>query len=490
VAQRLIHAVIAATASEVAECLEDALVEALWMVPVEEGVLEASLLLDVSASEDVLDRLEHYFAEREHFRLVLLTVEASLPRAEVSEQDSKQDTEQDSKQDTENDDHQADTHSDNNAHNNDGYDKGDHDKNDHKKNDYDKSDHDKGDHADNNAHDSHNVAKNEHENAAKNSAQRPHQDNQDNAHQDNQDNAHQDNQDNAHQDNQDNAHQDNAATNHSENSSPSQESPPSRKSVGRAKPEDPQTTKTSAENTQDQPRQVARVSREELYDDVSESIRVSSRYVIMVVLSTVVAAAGMLRNDVAVIIGAMVIAPLLGTNVALSLATTLADLALARRAVLINALGLCVALVISLALGWLLPVSLSSSELAARTSVSISDVGIALAAGVAGALAFTGGTAMATIGVMVAVALLPPWVAAGLLLGAGNWQAASGALLLFGCNVICVNLAGVVTFLVQGLRPTNWREAQQAKWASRIALSIWLGLLGLLVLLIILAERL
>lgn len=374
-AQRLIHAVIAATGQEVAACLEDAPVESLWMIDVEEGILEVSLLLDMSVSETVLDTLEQTFAERKHFRLVLLAVEASLPRSENIDPENADD---------------SDTNDDNTKHT---------------------------------------LQKEQ-----RTMLSRLHQ--------------------------------------------PTAQAPPETK-----------TTKTVAEGEQDTP-SVARVSREELYDDVSESITVSWRYIVMVVLSTVVAAAGMLRDSVAVIIGAMVIAPLLGANVALSLATTLADVALARRAIVINALGLAVALLMSLTVGWLLPVSLESNELAARTSVSIADVGVALASGVAGALAFTGGTATTTIGVMVAVALLPPWVAVGLLLGAGSWQAASGALLLFGCNVICVNLAGVMTFLVQGLRPAAWREAQQAKVASRVALFIWLGLLGLLVLLIFLAEGL
>ncbi|NLE36671.1 MAG: DUF389 domain-containing protein, partial [Pirellulaceae bacterium] len=75
-----------------------------------------------------------------------------------------------------------------------------------------------------------------------------------------------------------------------------------------------------------------RVSREELHAEVTEGLDVSRVYLGMCVLSTIVAAVGLLRNDVAVIIGAMVIAPLLGPNVALALGTTLGDTSLIRRA--------------------------------------------------------------------------------------------------------------------------------------------------------------
>jgi uncharacterized membrane protein len=89
----------------------------------------------------------------------------------------------------------------------------------------------------------------------------------------------------------------------------------------------------------------------------------------MAALSSVVAAVGLLRNDLAVIIGAMVIAPLLGPNVALSLATTLGDTDLARQALRANLMGLTVALTLSVAVGWLLPVDPSLPAIFHRTQV-------------------------------------------------------------------------------------------------------------------------
>ncbi len=80
------------------------------------------------------------------------------------------------------------------------------------------------------------------------------------------------------------------------------------------------------------------------------------------------------------------------------------------------------------------------------------------------------------LGVKVAVAILPPLVASGLLLGGGHPASAIGALSLFLLNLICVNLAGVITFLAQGIRPATWREKDRAKKATLIAIGLWAGL--------------
>ncbi len=125
--------------------------------------------------------------------------------------------------------------------------------------------------------------------------------------------------------------------------------------------------------------------------------------------------------------------------------------------------------------------------IASRTSISISDIILAFAAGSAGALAFTTGFSGALIGVMVAVALMPPLVIVGMLAGSGQFVSALGAFMLFAVNLICVNLSGVVTFILQGVRPRTWWEADRAKKATVRAAIVWGGLL--LILLTILYFR-
>jgi uncharacterized hydrophobic protein (TIGR00341 family) len=223
-----------------------------------------------------------------------------------------------------------------------------------------------------------------------------------------------------------------------------------------------------------------RISREELYEDLAQASQVSRVYVVMVALSTVVAAVGLIRGDVAIIIGAMVIAPLLGPNVALALASTLGDLELARRSLIAIGIGMATAAAMSFLLGVFFSVDPSIPEIASRTRAEPGDIVLALAAGTAGSLAFTSGVPAVVVGVMVAVALLPPLVAAGLLAGAGHAAPAAGALTLFLTNVTCVNLAAVATFLAQKVRPRTWWEADRARKATRLAVTTWIFMLGLL----------
>jgi uncharacterized hydrophobic protein (TIGR00341 family) len=232
-----------------------------------------------------------------------------------------------------------------------------------------------------------------------------------------------------------------------------------------------------------------RLSRDELYEEANESIGVTRVFLGMTVLSAMVAAVGLMRDDIAVIIGAMVLAPLLGPNVAMALATTLGDMQLLRRALVTNAIGITLTLLLAVAAGMIYNVDTHNPAIAARTKVDVGDIVLALASGAAGTLAFTRGPSSAVIGVMVAVALMPPLVTAGLLLGEGHERLALGAALLTGTNVICINLAGIATFLLQGVRPRRAAEAKRAQSGVLRAALIWIVMLGLLLLVLWLSRE-
>lgn len=231
-----------------------------------------------------------------------------------------------------------------------------------------------------------------------------------------------------------------------------------------------------------------RISREELYALVTDNIKLSGTYFIMVGLSGIVAAVGILNSNVAVVIGAMVIAPLLGPNMALALATTLGDRDLARSALKADLAGMSTALTLSILLGLWLEVDPNMTEIALRTTIGLGDVALALAAGTAGVLAFTSGASTAIIGMMVAVALLPPIVTLGLLLGAGQLLPALGALSLLLTNIICINLSGVVTFWALGIRPLTWWEAAIARRATIISVISCSVLLAVLVFILLFSR--
>ena len=260
----------------------------------------------------------------------------------------------------------------------------------------------------------------------------------------------------------------------------------------RPEPETPDETDDESNEEAETAVTPGRTNREELYEYARDAADVSLVFYALVVLSTIVAAGGMLRNQAAVVIGAMVIAPLIGPNLALALGTTLGDTSILVRSARANVTGLLLAFAGSVGLGVvLLPwgaVDPSIPELAARTDVGFADLALAAASGAAGALSVTRKGATALVGVMMAVALLPPVVATGLLLGAGLTEPALQAGLLTGVNVVAVNLAAVCTFLLQGVRPTRWHEMEQAKASTRIAVSLWVAALVLLAALVYLSQ--
>ncbi|MCT7962215.1 TIGR00341 family protein [Laspinema sp. D1] len=235
--------------------------------------------------------------------------------------------------------------------------------------------------------------------------------------------------------------------------------------------------------------QSSRLNRQELQQKIDGDLELNLQHIVMLLISAIIAAIGLLRDDSTIIIGAMVIAPLLGPNMGLSLATTLGDMPLAKKALQIGAFGISLALVLSLVIGFFIPINLDIPEIALRTRVRWSDVLLALASGIAGALSFTSGTISGLVGVMVSVALLPPLVTFGMLLGSGRWEAAVGAILLFLTNLVCLNLAGVLTFSVQNIRPGEWWLASKARKATNAAYFLWFGLLFVVITSIIFWRR-
>ncbi len=231
-------------------------------------------------------------------------------------------------------------------------------------------------------------------------------------------------------------------------------------------------------------------AREALHQVVERDARLDLNYLVLVVLSTVVAAIGLIENSVAVVIGAMVIAPLLGPNLALGLGAALGDLDLVRKSLQAGAAGLALALALSIAIGLAIPGDLSSPELMARTVAGWDSVILALASGAAAALSLTTGLSSVLVGVMVAVALLPPTVTAGLMLSHGQSDLALGAALLLAVNLVSVNLTCKLVFLWKGIRPRGWQEREKAQRATITYILIWLLTLAALMVAIYLRRSL
>jgi len=229
-------------------------------------------------------------------------------------------------------------------------------------------------------------------------------------------------------------------------------------------------------------------TREELYNGIERGARLDSTFLMLVFLSTIVASIGLIENNIAVIVGTMVIAPLLGPDIALALATPLGDRELMWQALKTNLAGLFLTLAIAIGMIW--PSHLNSFEIIVHTGVKPDGIVLALASGSAAVLSLATGLSSALVGVMVAVALLPPAATLGMMLGSGQFNLALGAALLLAVNVVCINLAAKLMFLFKGVKPRTWLEKRKARQSFTLYILIWIGTLAVLLSAIIARQQL
>lgn len=228
--------------------------------------------------------------------------------------------------------------------------------------------------------------------------------------------------------------------------------------------------------------------REEIYEDVAGGAELSTDFFILTLASTTVAAIGLVADNIAAVIGAMVIAPLLGPILAFSFAIALGDITLLLRAAKNAVVGLLTGIAAAAAISFVMPVNLESHELISRTIVGVDSIALALAAGVAAALCIVTGVSTALVGVMVAVALLPPAAAIGLFLGAGDGSLAARAALLLTTNVVCIMLSAQAVYAYKGVRPRTWLEKRSARHAVRINFAVLVALLAALTAIILVSQ--
>ncbi|MCA8888100.1 MAG: TIGR00341 family protein [Parvularculaceae bacterium] len=231
-----------------------------------------------------------------------------------------------------------------------------------------------------------------------------------------------------------------------------------------------------------------RALREEIYSDVADGAALSLDFFVLTLASTIVAAIGLNSDNVAAVIGAMVIAPLLGPILAVTLGVSLGDRELIVRAARNAVAGLFVGVLAAVLIGRFGGVNHDSHELMSRIVVGLDSIALALAAGVAAALSIVAGVSTALVGVMVAVALLPPAAAAGLFLGAGELSFAARAGLLLVVNIICIMLAAQGVYLWKDVRPRTWLEKKSAEKAMRISAIALVVLLVVAAAIIVLAP--
>ncbi len=215
-----------------------------------------------------------------------------------------------------------------------------------------------------------------------------------------------------------------------------------------------------------------RIAREELTAKASELAPPLSSYVILTVVSAVIATAGLLLDSPAVVVGSMVIAPLVGPAMAASIGTVVDDPELFVRGVKLQALGMGLAVVSAAVFAWtvktiyLVPPGMDITtvpEIQERLTPDFLSLVVALGAGVAGVLSLSTGVSTALVGVMIAVALMPPAATVGIGLAFGQPAVSVGAGVLALVNGLSINLAALVVLWYRGYRPENWFRLSEAR---------------------------
>jgi len=226
------------------------------------------------------------------------------------------------------------------------------------------------------------------------------------------------------------------------------------------------------------------ITREEMYNDLYKNSKLTFDYLILIFCSTLVASVGLITDNIAVLVGAMVIAPFLGPNMALAFGTATGEIGLIKQAIRTKLIGLILVLLITIPIGFFIDNNLISQEIISRTSINYYVLILALASGAAGVLSLTGGANSVMVGVMVAVALLPPTTVMGLMIGKNNMSSALGAFELLLANIVCLNLSAKIVFYIKGISARTWYRKKKAKNAMKISLAMWITLFFLLILII------
>ena len=170
----------------------------------------------------------------------------------------------------------------------------------------------------------------------------------------------------------------------------------------------------------------------------------------MLTLSAIISTLGLLANSVAIIIGAMIIAPLMGPIIGMAFSVAMGNRKLLRRSSLTLLKGIVLTVVASWLTTSVVGLETVDSEILSRTNPTLIDFGIAMAAGLAGAFTQTRRSiADAIPGVAIAVALVPPLSVIGIGLSMGEKSIALGSFLLFLTNLICIIFFGSLVFLFQ-----------------------------------------
>jgi uncharacterized hydrophobic protein (TIGR00271 family) len=221
-----------------------------------------------------------------------------------------------------------------------------------------------------------------------------------------------------------------------------------------------------------------RAQRQELSERIEGEAEGGRDYFVMMALSATLASLGLLQDSTAVVIGAMLVAPLMGPLVAAGLALVQGNIKLMRGAIWVALRGIVFALVIACTLGALNPGFEPTLEVEARGRPDLFDLFVALVSGMIAAYAQCRPALSNTIaGVAIAAALLPPIAAVGIAAMIAHYEIAFFASVLLMTNIIAIILGTAIVFRIMGVQ-TRREDVEGRPWVRRaVAVLVLFGVL-------------
>lgn len=192
----------------------------------------------------------------------------------------------------------------------------------------------------------------------------------------------------------------------------------------------------------------------DLFTLLKQNAQTSSNYLVLMALSTLIATFGLFADSAPVVIGAMILAPLMGPIVSLAMGALRQDGILVKSSLITLFWGILIGLFFAVFITWITPLKTTNSEILSRIRPNLLDLGIAVVSGIAADYAHAKEEIAKTLaGVAISVALVPPLAVAGIGLGWGEWNVFGGAALLLATNLAGIVMAAALTFLVLGFSP-------------------------------------
>ena len=218
--------------------------------------------------------------------------------------------------------------------------------------------------------------------------------------------------------------------------------------------------------------QLRRDERIVLFENIETNARWSFDFMLLICLSTAIAGLGLMMNSTAVVIGAMLVAPLMTPLIGSGLALVQGNLPLMRSAARAIVYGFFAALLIGILLGLCSIQGKLTPEMEARGGPGFPDMIVALLSGVAASYCIARpNLSSALAGVAIAAALVPPIATVGIAISLGELGVARGAAILFATNVVAIILGAALTFSATGVRASR-SEGRRPLWVRRTILGL------------------